>query len=124
MDSPNRETWSGSTATTTEVVRNSVLFTGSDCRNLAPNMGTSIALLIDSRSEEKGVSRLVRENRKRKIMEEEFNTCRCLAENLERIVSNRKTLIEFPSHCIKKEGVSRRRGVGIGCESNSPLAID
>jgi len=46
-----RETWSGSTATTTEVVRFSALFARSDCRNLAPKMGTSIALPIDSRSE-------------------------------------------------------------------------
>ena len=53
MDSPNRERWSGSTATTTEVMRVSALFTGSDCKNLAPNMGTSIALLIISRSEGK-----------------------------------------------------------------------
>ena len=53
MDSPNRESWSGSTATTTEVMRFSALFTGSDCKNLAQNMGTSIALLIDSRSEGK-----------------------------------------------------------------------
>jgi len=66
----------------------------------------------------------VRQNRKRKIVDEEFDTCRCLPENLERIVSNRETLIEFLGHCIKKGGVSRRRGVGIGCESNSPIAID
>jgi len=51
MDSPNREAGSGSTATTTEVVGFSALLAGPDCRNLAPNMGTSIALLIDSRSE-------------------------------------------------------------------------
>jgi len=57
-------------------------------------------------------------------MDEELHTCRCLPENLERIVSNRKTLIEFLSQCIKKGGVSRRRGVGIGCESNSPIVID
>jgi len=44
MDSPNRETWSGSTATTTEVVHFSALFTGSDSRNIAPNIGTSIAV--------------------------------------------------------------------------------
>jgi len=66
----------------------------------------------------------VRENSKRKIINEEFNTCRCLPENLERIVSNRKTLIEFLGHYIKKGGVSRRRGVGIGCDSNSHIAID
>ena len=53
MDLPKRETSSGSTATTTEVVLFSALFTGSDCRNLAPNMGTSIAFLIDSRSQGK-----------------------------------------------------------------------
>jgi len=53
MDSPNRETWRWSTATTPEVVRFSALFTGSDGRNLARNMGTSIALLIDSSSQGK-----------------------------------------------------------------------
>jgi len=37
--------------TTTEVVRFSALFAGSDCRNLAPKMQTSIALSIDSRNE-------------------------------------------------------------------------
>jgi len=57
-------------------------------------------------------------------MDEEFDTCRCLPENLERIVPNRKTLIEFLSHCIKEGAVCGRRGVGIGCESNSPIAID
>jgi len=57
-------------------------------------------------------------------VDEEFDTCRCLPENVERIVSNQETLIEFLGHCIKKGGVSRRRGVGIGCESNSPIAID
>jgi len=44
----------------------------------------------------------MRENRKRKIVDKEFDTCRCLPENLERIVSNRETLIEFVSYCIKK----------------------
>jgi len=53
MDWPNRETWRGSTATTSEVVLLSALFTGSDCKNLAPNLGTSIALVIDSRIEGK-----------------------------------------------------------------------
>jgi len=57
-------------------------------------------------------------------MDEEFDTCRFLPENLERIVSNRETLIEFLGHCITTGGISRRRGVGIGCESNSPIAID
>ena len=53
IDSPNRETSSGSTATTAEVVRFSALFAGSDWKNLAPKMGTSIALLSDSRREGK-----------------------------------------------------------------------
>jgi len=35
-------------------------------------------------------------------MDEEFDTWRCLPENLDRIVSNRETLIEFLDHCIKK----------------------
>jgi len=51
MDSPKRETWSGSTTITTQVVRFAALFDGSDCRNLATKMGMSIALPIDSRSE-------------------------------------------------------------------------
>jgi len=66
----------------------------------------------------------VRENRKRQIVDEELDTCRCLPENLERIVSNRETLIEHLSHCIKKGGLGRRPGVGIGCESNSPIVVD
>ena len=57
-------------------------------------------------------------------MDEELDTCRCLAENLEWIVSNWETLIELVSHCLEKRGVSRRRGVGIGSESNSPIAVD
>jgi len=57
-------------------------------------------------------------------MDEEFDTCGFLPENLERMVSNRTTLIEFLSQSINKGGVSRRWGVGIGCESNSPIAID
>jgi len=57
-------------------------------------------------------------------MDEELHTCRCLPENLERIVSNRETLVELLSHCIKEGGVSRRRGAGIGCEGNSPIAIN
>ena len=65
----------------------------------------------------------MQENRKRKIVDEKLHTCGCLPENLERIVSNWDSLIELLSHCIKKGGVSRRRGVGIGCESNSPIAI-
>jgi len=57
-------------------------------------------------------------------VDEEFDTCRSLPENLERIVSNRETLIEFLRHCIKNGGVSRRRSVGIGYEGNSPIAVD
>jgi len=66
----------------------------------------------------------VRENRERKIVDEELDTCRCFSKNLEWVVSNRETLIELLSQCVKKRGISRRLGVGIGCESNSPIAID
>jgi len=58
------------------------------------------------------------------MVNEELDTCRCLPENLKWIISNRETLIELLSHCIKKRGVSRRRGVGVGCGSNSTIAID
>jgi len=66
----------------------------------------------------------VRKNRERKIVNVEIDTCRCLSENLKWIISNRETLIELFTHCIKERGVSRRRGVGVGCESNSTIAID
>ena len=66
----------------------------------------------------------MRENRKRKIVDEKLHTCGCFPENLEMIVANRETLIEFLSHCIKEGGVIGRQGVGIGYESNSPVAID
>jgi len=66
----------------------------------------------------------VRENRKREIVDQKLHTCGCFPENLERIVTNREALIELLSHCIKKGGVGRRRGVGVGRESNSPIAID
>jgi len=66
----------------------------------------------------------VQENRKRKIVDEELDTCRCLPENLEWSVSNRETLVELFSYCIKKRGVSGRRGIGIPGESNSPIAIN
>jgi len=66
---------------------------------------------------------LVRQNRKRKIVNEELDTCRCLPDNLKWIISNRETLIEPLSHFIKESRVSRRRGVGIGCDSNSPLRL-
>jgi len=66
---------------------------------------------------------LVRENGKRKIVDEELDTCRCLPENLERIVSNRDTLIQLPRHCIKKWGVSRRLGVGLAVRVTAPLRL-
>ena len=66
----------------------------------------------------------MRENRKRKIVDEKLHTCGCYPENLEGIVAHRETLIEFLSHCIKEGGVSGRRGVGISCDSNSPVAVD
>jgi len=63
-------------------------------------------------------------NTERKIVYEELNTSRCLPENLQWIISNRETLIELLSHCVKNRRVSRGRGVGVGCESNSTIAID
>ena len=57
-------------------------------------------------------------------MNEEFDTRRWLPKNLEGIISNRETLIELSSHGIKEGGVGRRRGVWVGCESNSPIAIN
>ena len=54
---------------------------------------------------------LEQKNRERKVVNEELDTCRCLSENLIWIISNRETLIELLSHCIKKRGVSRRQGV-------------
>jgi len=66
----------------------------------------------------------VRENGTREIVDEEHNTCRCRPENLERIVSNKETLIELLGHCIKERGVSGRQGVEICYVSNSPIAID
>jgi len=35
-----------------------------------------------------------------------------------------ETLIELLGHRIKKQGVSRRRGVGVASESNSAIAIN
>ena len=57
-------------------------------------------------------------------MDEKLHTCGCFPENLERIVANREALIELLSHCIKNGQVGRRQGVGVGRESNSPIAID
>jgi len=57
-------------------------------------------------------------------MNEELDSCRCLSENLKWIICNLEALIELFSHCIKIMGVSRRWGVGVGCESNSTIAID
>jgi len=45
---------------------------------------------------------------------EELDTCRCLPNNLKWIISNKVTLIELLSQCIKKWGPSRRRGVWFG----------
>ena len=64
------------------------------------------------------------ENRERKIVDEKLHTCGRFPKNLERIVTNREALIELLSHCVKERRVSGRRGVGIGCESDSPIAID
>jgi len=64
----------------------------------------------------------VRENRKTKIVDEKLHTSGWFPENLERIVANREALIELLSPGIKKGRVSRRRGVGIGRESYSPIA--
>jgi len=57
-------------------------------------------------------------------MNEEFDTCRCLPKDQEWIISNRETLIEVLGHSIKKRGVSRRRGVGVGSKSDSAIAIN
>ena len=70
------------------------------------------------------VSTLVWKNRKWEIVNEEFDTCRCLPKDQERIISKRETLIELLGHCIKKWGVSGRRGVGVGSKSDSALAIN
>jgi len=66
----------------------------------------------------------VRKNGERRIVNEELDTCWCLPKNLKWIIPNMETVIKRLSHCIKKRGVSRRRGVWVGSESNSMIAID
>jgi len=57
-------------------------------------------------------------------MDEEFDTCVCLSEDLKRIVSNQEALIELLCHCIKKWRVSREGGIWVGGQSDSTIAVD
>jgi len=55
---------------------------------------------------------------------EEFDTRRCFPKDREWIISNRETLIELLGYSIKEWGVSRRRGIGVGSETNNAIAIN
>ena len=124
MDSPNQEIWSGLTATTTKVVHFRALFTGSDGRNLGPNMGTSIALLIDSRSEGKrsvGSCGTIESGR---LWMRSSTLVGASLKPWNELSPTGKLCLSFLVIASKQRGVSRRRGVGIGCESNSPMAVD
>jgi len=57
-------------------------------------------------------------------MNEVFDTCRCLPKDQEWIISNWEALVELLGHSIKKQGVSRRQGVGVGSKSDSAIAIN
>jgi len=57
-------------------------------------------------------------------MNEEFDTCTCLPNDQDWIISNLETLVELLGHSIKKRGVRIRRGVGVGSKSDSAIAIN
>ena len=48
------------------------------------------------------VSRLVRKNRERKIINEGFDTCECRPKNLKWVIPNRESLIDLLSLGIEK----------------------
>ena len=71
----------------------SALFVGSGWRNLAPKMGTSMALPTDSRREAKRpAGRLIWENRQGQVVDEELHIGRSTPEELEGIIADGEAL--------------------------------